>query len=95
MKSIRHLELSVIDVSVGEGEGDNVTARVGDVENHAVGRVNGRGLHLAAGSVRNLHADLPEVVQEHDRKVMAVDGSLDGGSAGAAVDTPHFNNNAS
>ena len=34
---IRHLELTVVLVAVGEGEGDHVASRVGDVEHHAVG----------------------------------------------------------
>ena len=47
--SIRHLELADVLVTVFEGEGDEVVARMGDVEVHAVGRVDGGGVHGVAG----------------------------------------------
>lgn len=35
---IRYVKLAVILVAVFEGEGDNITARVDNVEKHTVGR---------------------------------------------------------
>ena len=77
MISIRHLELPIIHVVVGEGEGDYVTARVGDVEVHAVGRVDGVVIHRGARRGGDVDGHLAEVLGEDHREDVAVDGGLD------------------
>ena len=91
--SIRHLELAVIDIAVGQGEGDDITPRAGDVNDHAVGRGSRLGLHLAATCQRNLNRHLAEVFKKDDGKRVAVNGGINGRCFGDALGLGYFNNN--
>ena len=75
---IRHLELAVILVAVGQGEVDDVAARVGDVEVHAVGGGDGCGVNFVAVGGGYLNRHLAKVLQEDNGKDVTVDGGLDG-----------------
>ena len=90
---IRHRELAIIPVPVGEGEGDDVVARVGDVELDAVGR-RGRGAVNQGPCGRgDRYVDQTEVLGEGHREVVAINGSLDGGAARSSMHIGFINLN--
>lgn len=90
---IRHRELAIILVLVGESEGDDIVARVGDVELDAVG-CRGRGAVDQGPCGRgDRYGDLTEILGEGHREVVAVNGSLDGGTFGGSLNIGMFNLN--
>ena len=90
---IRHRELTVVLVPVGESEGDDIVARVGDVELDAVG-CRGRGAVDQGPCGRgDRYGDLAEVLDEGHREVVAINGSLDGGTFWGFMRIPFLNQN--
>ena len=83
-------ELTVVLITVGQGEGYDEVSHVDDVEVHAVGRGSGLRLYLAAGDGSDLNVNLAEVLQEYDGKVVAIDGGLDGGAFRSTLDKTFF-----
>ena len=90
---IRHLELAVVLVAVGEGEGDYVASRVGDVEHHAVGRWGADEVHRQACGGGDVDGDLAKVLGEGHREEMAVDGGNDGVGFGFLMNSSFHNAN--
>ena len=92
-KLVRHLEFAVVLVAVGEGDRDNVLARVDDLGYEGVGGPDMTVIDRAAGRGGDLDLDVAQVLCEGHRKEMAVDVSLDGVSPGAALDMgSHYRN---
>ena len=79
-------------VTIGQGESYDVASGVGDVEDYAVGRWGGLVLRVTAKGSFYLDLDLAKVLQEDHSKGVAIDGSLDGGAFGSALDMRNFNN---
>ena len=80
---IGYRKFTVILVSVGEGEGDDVVSRLGDVELETIGRFHRRiAENHRSRDLVQLHRHFTDVLREGYRKVVAVDGGLDGGAFG-------------
>ena len=90
---IRHLELAVILITVWQGEGDNVTPRVGDVNVYASGRWGGFYPDFVVVSIGNHDVNLTKIFQEDYSKIMAINSSLDGRAFGHALNIVLFNLN--
>ena len=91
---IRHRKLTVILVTIGESESDNVVSRLGDVELEAVGRLHGRvAENHRSWDLVQLHRHITDVLREGHREVMAIDGGLDGVAFGDALNRPSFDTN--
>ena len=90
MGLIRHRKLPIVFISVGEGDGEDVVARGGDVELRAVGR--GERLAVDRGSRVgfHFHGHRADVLGEDNAERVAADGGLDGVAAGGAIDIPFF-----
>ena len=82
---IRHLELPVVLVAVGEGEGNNITTRIGDVEVHAVGGGEGVVVHRDTRRGGDVDGHFAEVLGEDNGKHVTGDGGLNGGFFGLAL----------
>ena len=89
-RSIRHLELAVVLVAVGEGDGDHVASSAGDVGGEAVGRPNGGVIDPVAQGGGDLDLDRPEVLGEGHREGMAVNIGQDGRAFGGVVNSGFF-----
>ena len=70
---IRHLELAVVLIAVGEGDGDHVTACAGEVGGKAIGRPNRGVFYPVAQGGGDIDLDRPEVLGEGYCEGMAVD----------------------
>jgi len=90
---LRHRELTVVFIPVGEGEGDDVVARIGDVVLDAVGGEQRRAVDQSPRVRGDGNGDLAEVLGEGHHKVVAVDGGLDGGTFGGTLYSSLFNGN--
>jgi len=91
--SIRHLELAVVLVPVGQGEGHDVAAGVVDIDDVAVGGPDVPVIHGAARGIGDLDLHIAEVLGEDHRQRVPVDGGLDGGAFGNACDLSLFYGN--
>ena len=75
---IRHGELAVVFVAVGEGEGDDVIARKRDVVEQSFWRMRGFISQDDARNGGDFNGHLPDAFGEGDGQAMAVDGGVDG-----------------
>ena len=75
---IRHRELAVVFVAVGEGEVYDVVARLRDVDDQAVGRGCCFVAETHAVGSGHLHVNLADVLREGNGQRVAVNGSMDG-----------------
>ncbi len=87
----RHRKLTEIFISVGELERDDVVAGVGNVKDYAVGRISGHAGNGIARNRRNINSHLSEVFGENHGERVTVDGGLDGGAFGSALDNSLLN----
>ena len=85
-RSIRHVELAVVLVAVGEGDGDHVAACAGEVGGEAVGGPNGGVVDPIAHGGGDIDLDCSEVLGEGYREGMAVDIGQDGVGSGIVLD---------
>ena len=79
-RSVAHLELAVVLVAVFEGDGDHVTARVGDVGKIAAWGEETAVIDRTTRCGGDLNLDIAQVLGESHRKQVAVDGGIDGRS---------------
>ena len=86
-------QLTVVFITVGKGECDDVAACGVDVEQHAVGR--GSRFHLGLNTAHRRHFDvyLAKVFSKDHSQRVAVDGGLDGGGSRGIVGVRHFDDN--
>ncbi len=93
MGLIRHRKLPIILIPVGEGDGEDVVARGGNVELRAVGR--GERLAVDRGSRvgGDLHGHMADVLGEDDAERVAADGGLDGQISRGILSFCHFYGN--
>ena len=89
----RHRKLAIILVTVGELERDDVVAGVGNVKDYAVGRIGRHAGNGIARNRRNFNSHLSEVFGENHGERVTVDGGLDGGAFGSALENAFFNLN--
>ena len=75
---IRHRELAVVLVAVGEGEVYDVIARLRDVDDQAVGRRRCFVAEKQTVGSGNHHCHLADVLREGNGQRVAVNGSMDG-----------------
>ena len=91
--SIRHLELAVVLVAVGQGEGHDVAAGVVKVGDVAVGGPDVPVIHGAARGIGDLDLHIAEVLGENHRQLVPVDGGLDSGGFGYSLNFGFINSN--
>ena len=75
---IVYLKLTIVFVTIGQGESYDVASGVGDVEDYAVGRWGGLVLRVTAKGSFYLDLDLAKVLQEDHSKGVAINGGLNG-----------------
>ncbi len=62
MGLIRHRKLPIVFVSVGEGDGEDVVARGGNVELRAVGRCKGLAVDRSSRVGFHIHGHMADVL---------------------------------
>lgn len=90
---IRHRKLTIILISVGEGEGDDVVPSEGQVGLQAVGRLDPKGFHRTARFLEDFDGHLADVLGEHYRECVPIDGSFDGVAFGGILNMVFFYSN--
>lgn len=70
---IRYGKLTIILITVGKGEGNDVVANVGNVKDYAVWRISRHSGNGIARNRRNFNSHLSEVFCENHSENMAVD----------------------
>ena len=83
--SIRHRKLPIVFVSVGEGDGEDVVARGGNVELRAVGRCKRLTVDRSPRVGGDLHSHMADVLCEDNGERVAVDGGFHGVAARGAL----------
>ena len=90
---IRHGKLPVVLIPVGEGDGEDVVARGGNVELHAVGRGERLAVDQGSRGGFHLHGHRADVLGEDDAEHVAADGGLDGVATRNTLNGTYFNIN--
>ena len=88
---ICYAELPVILVPVGQGKVDDVIARGHDEELEAVGRGKRHEVHVRSRSRGDFTGHLTEVLGKDNGQGVAIDGCLDGGTFGNALNATCIN----
>lgn len=87
---IRYRKLTIILVSIGEGESDDVIPGLVEIKPEAIGRYRLEAEDHRARNLVQFHRHCADVLREGHHKVMTINGGLDGVAFWDACDMSFF-----